>query len=197
MSKTIKFYYDFLSPYSYLASTQLPALAERVGTSIEYKPIHVLQLMEKVGNQPTTVLCEAKLNYAFADLGRWSAMYNVPIAPNPHLKSIDVTPLLLGALAADDAGLIREYTTTVFAAYWTQQAEFRDSAELLKILKDASIPEPEEIIEQSTNLTDRLEANIAEAVEDGVFGVPSFVSDHTLFFGNDRLSFLEDELSST
>ena len=53
MSRAIKFYFDFLSPYSYLASTRLPTLAERHDCDMDYKPIHVLSLMEKVGNQPT------------------------------------------------------------------------------------------------------------------------------------------------
>ncbi len=195
MSKRIRFYFDFLSPYSYLASTQLPGLAARVGVHIEYKPVHVLQLMEKVGNEPTTILCQAKLAYAFQDLARWSATYNVPITPNPHLEKIDVTPLLLGAIAADDAGVIEAYTNAVFSAYWTQQAEFRDRAELLAILTEAAVPAPEKILEDSKSLADRLEANISQAVNDGVFGVPSFVSNGSLFFGNDRLEFLESDLS--
>ena len=61
MTKTATFYYDFSSPYSYLASTQLPALAERSGARINPVPIDVLALMDKVGaNSPTTVICKAK-----------------------------------------------------------------------------------------------------------------------------------------
>lgn len=196
MNKSIKFYYDFLSPYSYLASTQLPSIAEQLGYEISYKPIHVLKLMEQVGNQPTTVLCEAKLNYAFQDLARWAKEYQVPLAPNPHLKSIDVTPLLLGALAAEDAGLIRQYTSAVFEAYWVKQAAFKDSSELLAILEAADIPNASAMLQAGNELGDRLDANIGEAVSDGVFGVPSFICDEKLYFGNDRLTFLEKELAA-
>jgi len=196
MGRTIKFYYDFLSPYSYLASTQLPAIAERHSCEIDYKPIHVLRLMERVGNQPTTILCETKLAYAFQDLDRWSKEYRVPIAPNPHLKSIDVTPLLLGAIAAGDVGVIREYTAAVFEAYWEKQAAFSEPDELPEIIRAAGIPDSGGILGASIGFADRLEANISEGVEDGVFGVPSFVCDAGLYFGNDRLDFLEKGLSA-
>ena len=196
MSRNIKFYYDFLSPYSYLASTQLPEIAGRHDCEIEYTPIHVLRLMEKVGNQPTTMLCETKLAYAFQDLVRWSEEYQVPITPNPHLSSIDVTPLLLGAIAASDAGVIREYTAAVFEGYWVKQAAFKDSDELLAIVEGAGIPDARGILESSAGLEARLEANIASAEQDGVFGVPSFVCDAGLYFGNDRLDFLEKGLAA-
>ena len=196
MSRTIKFYYDFLSPYSYLASTQLPRLAKRVDASIDYKPIDVLKLMVKVGNQPTTVLCEAKLTYAFQDLARWSDVYQVPITPNPHLTTIDVTPLLLGAIAAKQYGEIQEYNQAVFTAYWSKQAQFKDASELLSILADSSLRNPEQILDRSRALSTELDRNIEDAIEDGVFGVPSFACDTGLFFGNDRLDFLEKALTS-
>jgi len=190
----VKFYYDFLSPYSYLASTQLPALAARVGATIHYKPISVLGLMEKVGNQPTTILCEAKLAYAFQDLARWAEELNVTVTPNPHLNSIDVNPLLLGALAADSRGCIKDFTDAVFAAYWTEQASFSAPAELQGILQKSGIAEPDRILQEATGFQAKLEANIDEAVADGVFGTPSFVTDGSLYFGNDRLGFLEKAL---
>ena len=194
MSTTIKFYYDFLSPYSYLACTQLPALTARHDVTIEYKPIHVLQLMESVGNQPTTVLCKAKLAYAYQDLARWAATYDVPFTPNPHLGSIDSTPLLLGALVANELDVGRQYAESVFSAYWTQQAALENAEELLKILNEAAISNADEIVERRSSKTAQLEDNIGEAIADGVFGVPSFVTEAGLYFGNDRLSFLERAL---
>lgn len=68
MSKTIKFYFDYISPYSYLAATQIEALAARTGASIDYLPIHLGTLMGKVGNRPTTIECPAKRNYTMGDL---------------------------------------------------------------------------------------------------------------------------------
>ncbi len=118
------------------------------------------------------------------------------MTPNPHLKSIDVTPLLLGAIAAGDVGVIREYTAAVFEAYWAKQAAFKETGELMAILEGAGIPDAQGIMDASAGLEARLEANIAMAEQDGVFGVPSFVCDAGLYFGNDRLDFLDQGLAA-
>ena len=191
--RQIRFYFDFLSPYSYLASTQLVSLAQRTGTTIDYRPINVLQLMERVGNQPTTVLCEAKLRYAFQDLARWAGDYNVPLNPNPHLRTIDVNPLLRGALAARHADCAETYIATVFKGYWIDASSFDNREELLDMLLNANIPNAGELLEHGDSLQPELDRNIDAAIEDGVFGVPSFVSRDRLYFGNDRLHFLERE----
>ena len=191
----IRFYFDFLSPYSYLASTQLVGLAQRTGTTIDFRPINVLQLMERVGNQPTTVLCEAKLRYAFQDLARWAGDYDVPLNPNPHLRTIDVNPLLRGALAASHAGCVDTYIATVFKGYWVDALAFDSREVLLDILLNANIPNADELLEHSDSLQPELDCNIDAAIEDGVFGVPSFVSRDRLYFGNDRLHFLEREFA--
>jgi 2-hydroxychromene-2-carboxylate isomerase len=60
MRKIVKFYYDYFSPYSYLALTELPRLLDRCAADVEYAPIHVLTLMGIVGNRPTTIECKTK-----------------------------------------------------------------------------------------------------------------------------------------
>jgi 2-hydroxychromene-2-carboxylate isomerase len=100
MRKIVTFYYDYFSPYSYLALTQLPRLLDRCGARVEYAPIHVLTLMGVVGNRPTTIECKAKGVYARADLQRWARMYGVPFAANPNMRGIDGRRLLDGAAAA-------------------------------------------------------------------------------------------------
>ena len=69
----IDFYFDFPSPYSYLASTQLQRLAAAHGVTIAYRPFRILEAMKIVGNRPTTVESAAKCKYAGADLARRSA----------------------------------------------------------------------------------------------------------------------------
>lgn len=192
----IRFYFDFLSPYSYLASTQLAGVAARTGQTIDYRPINVLQLMERVGNQPTTVLCEAKLHYAFQDLARWAEDYKVPLNPNPHLRTIDVNPLLRGALAAKHTGHVETFIAAVFKGYWIDASSFDSREVLLGMLLDAGISYAGELLEHSDSLQPELDSNIDAAIEDGVFGVPSFVARDRLYFGNDRLHFLERECAA-
>ena len=70
MPRQIEFYFDFLSPYSYLATTQLPHIRSETGAEIVYAPFRILELMKLVGNRPTTVECKNKGVYAGADIKR-------------------------------------------------------------------------------------------------------------------------------
>ena len=67
MAIQLAFHFDFASPYSYLAATQLPALTERTGAEIVCRPFRLLELMKIVGNRPTTIECKNKGNYAGGD----------------------------------------------------------------------------------------------------------------------------------
>lgn len=194
MTRTIEFYYDFVSPYSYLAFTQLPAIAARAGATIAYKPIDVLEVMKRVGNAPTTVLCHAKGRYARADLGRWVKRYGVPFAPNPHFRNMVSRPLLLGAIAAGRLGQSEAYARAVFEGVWVRQAGFADDVEMLSVLQAGGFEDGEAILRSRDDMADELEKAIADAVDRGVFGVPSFIVGDALFFGNDRLDFLAAEL---
>ena len=89
MPRQIEFYFDFLSPYSYLATTQFPHIRAETGAEIRYTPFRILELMKLVGNRPTTVECKNKGLYAGADIKRWAARYGAPYAPNQHRRGFD------------------------------------------------------------------------------------------------------------
>jgi 2-hydroxychromene-2-carboxylate isomerase len=80
MSRRIDFYFDFPSPYAYLAHTQLPRIAAEHGATIDYHPFRILELMKIVGNRPTTIECKNKGKYAGTDLQRWVTRYKVDFA---------------------------------------------------------------------------------------------------------------------
>ncbi len=195
MTKTIQFFFDFLSPYSYLAMTQLPGLAERTGATIEYRPINVIELMKRVKNRPTTVECPAKGRYAMADLARWAKKYAVPLAPNPNFQTIDTNPLLLGAVAAESVGQAEEYVRAVFEGVWVKGAAFADDQELATLLEDAGVSQVAEILEGRGQAGDTQAVYQQAAEAAGVFGVPSMVIGNELYFGNDRFDFLEEALA--
>jgi 2-hydroxychromene-2-carboxylate isomerase len=88
MTRIIDFYFDFPSPYAYLAHTQLPRIAAEHGAAVAYHPFRILELMKIVGNRPTTIECRNKGKYAGADLQRWTKRYKVNFAINPHSKTL-------------------------------------------------------------------------------------------------------------
>lgn len=197
MTCAIDFYFDFVSPYSYLAITQLPALARQHGAEIVYKPFRILELMKLVGNRPTTVECKNKLRYAAADLGRWAARYGVSLHRNPHQNKFDSALLLRGALVAADDGEAARYVSAVFGAVWNGERDLSHHAELVDVLEKAGLA-GEKLLERaaSDDVATRLDRETAAAAERGVFGSPTFVVGDALYFGNDRLEFVAAALAA-
>jgi 2-hydroxychromene-2-carboxylate isomerase len=196
--RTIDFYFDFPSPYAYLAHTQLPAIAAEHGATITYHPFRILELMKIVGNRPTTLECKNKGKYAGADLQRWVKRYKVAFSRNPHSKAFDFAELDRGALVAIGDGRGAEYVTAIFAAMWGTPEDLSQRAVLIDVLSRAGFDGKSLLERAGTDaMVAQLEAETTAAAERGVFGAPTmFVGDH-MFFGNDRLDFVVDELRTT
>lgn len=197
MTRAIEFYFDFVSPYSYLAITQLPTLARQHGAEIVYKPFRILELMKLVGNRPTTIESKNKLRYAGADLRRWAAKYGVSLQRNPHQNKFDSALLLRGALVAADDGAAAAYVSEVFGAMWNSERDLSEHAEFVRVLEQAGLA-GEKLIERATrdDVGTRLDRETAAAADRGVFGSPSFFVGGELFFGNDRLEFIAAALAA-
>jgi 2-hydroxychromene-2-carboxylate isomerase len=197
MVRQIDFYFSFVSPYSYLANTQLPAVAASGGATILYRPFKILELMQMVGNRPTTLECKAKGRYANADLARWARRYGVPLVRNPQTAKIDWAELARGALLADDQGKARAYVDAVFAGVWVKQTDFTDRAAFTALLNEAGFDGASFLAAISSgHLAVRLDAATGAAAERGVFGAPTFTLGDEMFFGNDRLDFLTEALKA-
>jgi 2-hydroxychromene-2-carboxylate isomerase len=191
MPQEIDFYFDFVSPYSYLASTALPRLAAEHGAAIRYHPFTLLALMQRVGNRPTSVECANKRAYALVDLRRWAERQQVAFAPNPSWRSIDFAALGRGAWAAIDEGRGADYVAAVYAALWGEARNLGERAELLGVLARAGL-DGARLVERAAaaEYTARLEQMTEAAAERGVFGSPTMFVGSEMFFGNDRLDFL-------
>jgi 2-hydroxychromene-2-carboxylate isomerase len=196
MARAITFYFDFMSPYSYLASTQLPDLARRAGAEIVYTPISVLAVMKLVDNSPTTIISKVKGAYAMADIGRWARKYGVPVGTDRAQRQVDSAALLAGAAAAAEVGEIAHYTDAVFGAVWGEGPRIADDTVLADVLRKGGVANVEAILAGREQGAEQVEANVKAAAEAGVFGAPSFVTGGQLFFGNDRLMFLEEALAA-
>lgn len=197
MTRAIEFYFDFVSPYSYLANTQLPALAREHDAAVVYRPFRLLELMKRVGNRPTTIECQNKQRYAMADLGRWAGKYGVSVRPNPQMRAIDLGQLLRGALIAADDGQAVPYVSAVFGGLWNGARDLSQNAELAALLSEAGL-DGAKLLERAghASVVARLDQQTADAAERGLFGSPSFIVGDELFFGNDRLEFVAAALAA-
>ncbi|MFO1081139.1 MAG: 2-hydroxychromene-2-carboxylate isomerase [Reyranellaceae bacterium] len=196
-TRTIDFYFDFPSPYAYLAHTQLPKIAADHDATVAYRPFRILELMKLVGNRPTTIECKNKNRYASADLQRWVRRYNVDFARNPSMRTFDFAELDRAALVAIADGRGAEYVTAIFTAMWSKPEDLSQRTGLIDVLSRAGF-EAQRLLDRASaeSVATQLDAETTAAAERGVFGAPTMFVGDQMFFGNDRLDFVEEALRS-
>jgi 2-hydroxychromene-2-carboxylate isomerase len=190
MTRTLEFYYDYGSPYSYLADTQVEAIAKRAGAALVRKPMLLGGVFKATGNaSPMTV--ELKSKWSAFDMPMWANHYGVPFQRNPFFP-VNTLALMRGAAAAQIDGLFERYHPAIYRAMWVDGRNLNDIAEVAAVLTAAGLDAARFGSRiQDQDVKDRLKATTDEAVARGVFGAPtSFVGD-MMFFGNDRLPFVE------
>jgi 2-hydroxychromene-2-carboxylate isomerase len=190
MAKQIEFFYDYLSPFSYLADSQLPALARRTGAEIVYRPILMGAIMKATGNAGPLGI-QVKANYNVADFQRWARRYGLVARFSPHFP-FNTIRVLRGAIAAQQQSRFATFHSAAFRAIWEQGQDLSKEEALQRLLAETEI-DPAAI--EGDNIKDRLRANMDEAVRRGAFGVPTLFVNDELFWGNDRLDFVEEALN--
>ncbi len=195
MGKTVEFFFDFMSPPTYLAYTQLPGILERTGASMMMRPMYTIGLHQLTGNQ-SPIMVPNKGKWVGQDLARWVKRYGIAFVNNPH-QPVKVVPSLRGALVAEEMGKYEAYIDRVFKAMWTEQANIGDPETLMTLVAEIGL-DPEAVAQRmgEDGLKQKLMDNTQEAADRGAFGAPSFFVDGDLYWGQDRLEFVEEALGS-
>lgn len=191
MTQHIELFYDFRSPYSYMAYTQL----REMEVSIALRPMKILKVMELVGNVPTTITCAAKGRYARVDLARWAQRYGVPLNPS-DMRANDGDACSRAVLAAKSPADAAAITLALYRAIWSEGKALATLDDIVAVIAAAGI-DADPISDQidAPEIAAQLDTNTAEAAERGVFGSPSIFVGETMFFGNDRLDFVREEIA--
>jgi len=190
MARTLEFYFDYGSPYSYLADTQVEAIAQRAGASLARKPMLLGGVFKATGNaSPMTV--ELKSRWSAFDLPMWAKHYGVPFNRNPHFP-VNTLALMRGAAAAQIDGVFETYHPAMYRAMWVDGRNLNDIKEVAAVLTAAGLDAQKfgQRI-QDQDVKDRLKETTDAAVARGVFGAPTMFVEDKMFFGNDRLPFVE------
>jgi 2-hydroxychromene-2-carboxylate isomerase len=157
--------------------------------------MQILKVMEIVGNVPTTITCAAKGRYARMDLARWGQRYGVAFNPS-DMRANDGDACSRAVLAAKTAAEASAITLALYRASWSDGRALATTADILQAISAAGIdtaPIANRI--DAPDVVAALEANTAEAAERGVFGSPTIFVGDAMFFGNDRLDFVREELA--
>lgn len=187
----VRFYYDFISPYTYLATTQLDALGARTGAEIVWIPAYLSGIMKATGNQPP-LSRPGRMRSLPRDLTRWAAFYGVPFKMTPYFPLNSLNAMRAAcALAAERPAAYRPFVDACFRASWEEERNLGDPAVWTSLAGE----EHRAFVTEAAGdqaWKDALKKNTDEAVAAGIFGLPAFVvGDDEHFFGNDRLALLE------
>ena len=188
----IDYYFEFSSPYSYLAASQLDWVFQQTGAEINIKPMVLGAVFKEQGNaMPASV--PAKGKYMFTDLKRWAARYQMPFRwPSVFpVNSILGHRAVLVAQRELDRQQAKQVMLTIYHSYWGEGIDIGDADELFAELDGAGF-DAAKIIQgtQDPDIKQQLKDLTAEAVDRGVFGAPTFFVEDQMFWGNDRLDFL-------
>ncbi|BFM14654.1 2-hydroxychromene-2-carboxylate isomerase [Maricurvus nonylphenolicus] len=196
MSTTLDFYFDFGSPTAYLAYKRIKQLEEQYDLTVNYQPVLLGGLFKATDNM-SPVAIPAKGMYMMAhDLPRFAKRYNVPMNMNPNFP-INTLPLMRGAIAAQQMGCFENYCDAMYDAMWVEELNMGDPDIIQQRINQADIDADALIaLTQDKAVKDQLIANTDAAVKRGAFGAPTMFIGDEMFFGQDRLDFVEERLQA-
>ena len=193
MTKTVEFYFDVGSPTTYLAHKRLLQLEDQYECEIIYHPILLGGLFKATGNTSPAVV-PAKGRYMDIDMPRYAKMYGVPLSMNPYFP-INTLNLMRGAVATISTEYFRTYIDAVFSAMWVERKNMGDIDIVVEVLSAAGLDAPSILKStQDPKVKAALISNTEKAVERGLFGAPTMFVDEEMFFGQDRLHFVESAI---
>ncbi|HUX26502.1 MAG TPA: 2-hydroxychromene-2-carboxylate isomerase [Burkholderiales bacterium] len=195
MTKTVEFYFDFGSPYSYLAYRALPGIAAARGAQIVWRPMLLGGVFKATGNHSPAEI-PAKSKWMDDDMRRWAARYGAPFQRNPHFP-INTLTLMRGAVGMQlRAGDFARYVDTVFHAMWAEPRNLGDPEELAAVLRAAGFDAAAFLaLVSDAEVKEALKSQTEAAVTRGVFGAPTFFVGKDMFWGQDRLDFVAAALA--
>jgi len=186
-----QFWFDYSCPYAYLASTQVQALAERTGARLVYEPMLLGGVFRAVGTSQRLFaeLSPAKTKHNALDMQRWAELFGVPLAmPAAHpMRTVEALRATL--LTGIDPRVIDGF----YRAYWIENRPPSDEATMRDVLTVAG-HDPNPILARLDDAKDDLRVRTDRAIALGIFGAPAFVVEGELYWGQDRLDFVERAL---
>lgn len=197
MTKTIDYYFSLNSPWAYLGSRLLEEIAARHGAEVRVKPVNLGEVFPRTGGLPLPKRAPERQAYRLVELQRWRAFRDLPLTQHPAFFPSDETlaagcVVALGAAGGDALRLAH----AVLRGVWVEERNMADEATLAEILRETGA-EPEALMAEAREAGTRetYEAYTREAIARGVFGSPSYIYGGELFWGQDRLEFLERALA--
>ncbi|WP_295523250.1 2-hydroxychromene-2-carboxylate isomerase [Limnohabitans sp. Rim8] len=200
MGHTVDYYFAPQSPWAYLGHQRLAEIAARTGSALRVMPIDLGGKVFPIsGGLPLGQRAPQRQAYRLVELQRFSEHLKAPINLKPKYFPVsgdDAARLIIAADLAQGSAAAMQVAGAVLAACWAQERNIADEKVLAELLAERGLPAA--LLEQSHSqaVQERYETDTQAAIDAGVFGAPSYVIDGEIFWGQDRLDFVERALSS-
>ena len=198
MPAEVEYYFTVVSPFSYLGHQRLKAICDRRGASVRLKPIDLGQVFPTSGGLPVSKRAPQRQAYRLVELERWSAFLGIPLNIEPaHFPTPDAVANQM-VIAADRADLDAwGLCLALMRAVWAQDRDIADPETLAEVAREVGI-DPAAVLsaEAQEPAAGARETYTREAIDRQVFGTPTYVVGNELFWGQDRLDFVERTLAA-
>lgn len=196
--KAVDYYFSPMSPWTYLGHARFADIAERHGTGIKLKPVDYGKIFPLSGGLPVAKRAPQRQAYRLVELKRWKKFLDVPLTLQPKHFPFDTNLAARLIIAADGRGTgAMRLAGAILKACWAENRNMADEAELAAIIREQGL-EPRGLMAaaKSDIAQARYDELTEEAIELQVFGAPTYVYNKELFWGQDRLDFLERALGT-
>jgi len=187
---SIKLYFDYKSPFAFLAMQPAFDLPQRFDVEVRWIPY----LLRIKGKGERSIYSDWKARYSYMDARRWANRRGGFPIKGPQ-KVYDSTPSLIGGLYAQHRGFFRSYSETVYARFFDRALEIDRPEEIARVVDELGDSGADYLEWSAATGRDLLERCIEEGHEDHIFGVPIFLFEDEAFWGHDRIPLLEERLS--
>jgi 2-hydroxychromene-2-carboxylate isomerase len=197
MPRPIDYYFSCISPWAYLGHADFMAVAQKHALTIAYKPLPLGRLFPETGGLPLSKRHPARQSYRFVELQRWREKRGLDLKLQPKFWPFDPTlaDRLVIAMAAQNT--VENFLPQAFAAVFAGEQNLADEEVVATLLAKAGLDAKKLIAAAKSDATAAAyDANLAEGMACGVFGSPSYVLDGEIFWGQDRISNLDEALTS-
>ena len=194
MIKSFDFYFDFVSPYSFLAHKEVRKIEKKYLIKVKYKPI-LLGGLHNLHGIKAPAFIPAKAKHMVRDCKLIAEKNNIKFKFNSYfpIKSLN---LMRGVFVAEEDNFKHYYINNIFNSIWQDGLNMNDESIIQKILKNLNVnPRTFMLRTSSSSIKDILKKRTNEAFEKSIFGAPTFVSNNKIFWGQDRLGFALNEAS--
>ena len=198
MSKQVDYYLTPISPFVYLGHARFVELAQRHDATIAVKPINLAQVFPVSGGLPLAKRAPQRQAYRLLEIKRWSSYLHIPMNPNPRFFPVagDLAPRWILAALEQDVDLALNLIGALGRAVWAEDRDIGDAATLSQIARGLGANDA--ALDERANAPDtgvHYAVLTQEAIDRGVFGAPTYVFGGELFWGQDRLDFLDRALA--